>query len=177
MTEKLRDILIDEGTLTQTCVYSDSVCVALLSKNPISLCHVIITPRREVTILEQLQDEEVTHIFGVANLISRAMFESINIQGTNILVQNGVPAGQNDPQFSIHVISRTENDEVPVDWEPMTVSDEQMESVKQLYEQTLGKQAQPVPQQEQVPVKKTKPDVSSEDGEENYLVKYFERRP
>lgn len=178
---KLCNITENKQLLQGMKLYEDEMCIALLSKKPASLCHVIVYPKKHATIIEQVSDEEVMQIFKVCNKISRAMFESLNIQGTNILVQNGVAAGQDEPHFCMHIVSRMENDGIKLSWEPKKMSEEEMSTVELQYRQmTDGNvfESKKAEKKEAVPVKEEKAEEKEEDSdEENYMLKYFNKMP
>jgi diadenosine tetraphosphate (Ap4A) HIT family hydrolase len=69
-------------------------------------------------------------MFQVANKISSVLFEKLNCHGTNILIQNGVGAGQINPRFSINVIPRFENDKLKLEWTPTPTEPEKINSVQ-----------------------------------------------
>jgi len=177
---KLCNIIQNKQLLNMIKLYEDEKCVAVLSKKPASLCHVIVYPKNHVTIIEQVPDDDVKHIFGICNKISRAMFESLNIQGTNIFVQNGTPAGQEDPHFSIHIVARTENDGIKLDWEPKQLSEEQMSTIELQYKQytdgTVFEEEKKQVVEEAAPAQQ-EPESQEETHEENYMLKYFDKKP
>ena len=183
MTCKICSIINNEETLKIVKVYQDDTAIAVLSKKPASLCHVIIFPRNHYTIIEQVPDNEIAHLFAIANNISRAMFESLNIQGTNIFVQNGVSAGQDDAHFSIHIIARTENDNVNLSWEPKTLNQEEMSTIELSYKNftegtVFSKEEGGVASKPKIEKAKEGPEeMSDNDEEENYMIKYFNRTP
>lgn len=183
MTCKICNIINNEETLKIVKVYQDDAAIAVLSKKPASLCHVIIFPRNHYTIIEQVPDNEIAHLFTIANKISKAMFESLNIQGTNIFVQNGVSAGQDDPHFSIHIIARTENDNVNLSWEPKTLNQEEMSTIELSYKNfTEGtvfskEETNSVDKPKIGEAKEGSEEMSDNDDDENYMIKYFNRIP
>ena len=86
---------------------------------------------------EPVPDKEVGRLFQVSNKISTAIFESLGVQGTNIFVANGIPAGQTVAHFTINVIPRRENDGINLQWQPKQLSEEEMSTIElKLKEQT-----------------------------------------
>lgn len=110
-------------------IYQDKFAVAYLSQDPAVEGHVVIVPRDHFPILEQVPSEILEHLFIIANRISTSVFELFNAQGTNIVVNNGIPAGQDAPHFSISVLPRKENDGLNFRWIPKQVSQEDMQSL------------------------------------------------
>lgn len=177
MTCKICNIIANKETLQAMKLYEDDQIIALLSKKPASLSHVLIFPKKHYTILEQVPDQEVAKLFSVANNISRAMFESLNIQGTNIFLQNGVAAGQEEAHLMLQIIARMENDGVKLDWEPKKLGEEEMSTIELSYKQFTdgtvytsdGKK------EEKQEISESKEKI--EDDGENYMVKYFNKMP
>ncbi|MBS3113453.1 HIT family protein [Candidatus Woesearchaeota archaeon] len=110
-------------------IYQDKFAVAYLSQDPAVEGHVVIAPRNHIPILEQVPGEILEHLFIIANRISISVFELFNAQGTNIIVNNGIPAGQNMPHFSISVLPRKENDGLNFRWAPKQISEQDMQGV------------------------------------------------
>ena len=176
---KLCNIAENKQILDMIKLYQDDYCIAVLSKKPASMAHVIVYPKTHAIIIEQVPDEVIRHLFYVCNKISRAMFESLNIQGTNIYVQNGTPAGQEEPHFSIHIIARTENDGIKLDWEPRQLSEEEMSTIELQYKQftegaVFEEEKTAVDLQEETNQEESEDDDSEE---ENYMLKYFDKKP
>ena len=181
---KVCSVIASPQAMGKMCIYEDARCVAVLSTKPSSPCHVMVVPRKHATIMEQVSDEDVGHMMVVANKISSAIFETLNIQGTNIFIENGLAAGQSEPHFIVHIVSRVQDDTVGLTWQPKQPSEEQMSTVELSYKQfTDGvvfskkkdeKKTEAV--KEEAP-KDEKKSEKSPAGEENYMLKRFMRMP
>jgi histidine triad (HIT) family protein len=164
-------------------VYQDDICSAILSKKPASFGHVILYPKKHYIILEQIPDNIFYHLFEVANKISQAMFESLGVGGTNIFIQNGTPAGQYDPHFSIHILGRKENDNVKLDWELKQAPEDQLKSIMNMYKEItdVNVYGKDVNSNKILNKKNNSEDdiehLDDDSDEENYLIKYWERKP
>ena len=62
--------------------------------------------------MPQIPDDEVAHVFMVVKSLSNSMLKSIEAQGTNVIVANGIAAGQRAQHFMVHIIPRKENDNI-----------------------------------------------------------------
>ncbi|MBS3119487.1 HIT family protein [Candidatus Woesearchaeota archaeon] len=156
-------------------IFEDEQVAAILSDTPATVAHVIILPKQHYTILEQAPDEIVEKLGIVANKISTAIFESLNIGGTVVMIQNGTVAGQDVPHLSVHVFPRTENDELSLGWDTQKVSDDELSMLaSQISKAVLPVGTVPVQQtvQKEVPA-----DQIDGDDEDNYLIRQLERRP
>ena len=103
---------IVEGKIQSRKIYEDDRVMGILDINPANPGHTLLLTKEHYSIMPQLPDDEVAHIFMVAKSLSNSMLRSIDSQGTNIIVANGVAAGQRAQHFMVHVIPRKENDGV-----------------------------------------------------------------
>ncbi|MBW2976015.1 HIT family protein [Candidatus Woesearchaeota archaeon] len=111
-------------------VYEDELVLAVLDVNGANPAHCFVIPKNHYPIMEQVPDDELANLFSVANKISSSIFENLKVQGTNIFVANGIPAGQTVAHFMIHVIPRNENDGVNLQWKPKQLSEEELSTVE-----------------------------------------------
>ena len=65
---------------------------------------------------KRYRDDTAAHIFKVAVKIANAMKKSLNIDGLNIVQNNGEAAGQTVFHFHMHLIPRYEGDQVGLGW-------------------------------------------------------------
>ena len=111
-------------------VYEDNDVVAVLNPTPVTLGEVLVIPKKHFTIIEQVPDELTAKLFLVANRVSEALFEGLGLQGTNILLNNGVSAGQKLSHLLIHVIPRRQDDGLNFSWKPKKLNEEQMATIE-----------------------------------------------
>lgn len=121
---------IVEGIVPSKKVYDDEEVLAILDYNGATLGHSFVVPKKHYAIFEQVPDELVGKLFSIANKISTSLFESLNMQGTNVFITNGVSAGQSVAHFVINVIPRRENDGINLQWQPKQLSEEEMSTVE-----------------------------------------------
>ena len=98
------------GKVQSKKVYEDDKVLAILDINPANPGHVLLMTKEHYSIMPQIPDDEVAHVFMAAKSLSNSMLRSIDAQGTNIIVANGIAAGQRAQHFMVHVIPRKEND-------------------------------------------------------------------
>jgi len=98
------------GNVQSKKIYEDEKTVALLDINPANPGHTILLTKEHYSIMPQLPDDEVAHIFKVVKSLSNSMLRGIDAQGTNVIVSNGIAAGQRAQHFMVHIIPRKEND-------------------------------------------------------------------
>ena len=108
---------------------------AALPKNPQVPGHAIVFPKTHIQILEQANDEVISALFEAANKLSIAMFEGLKAMGTNLIIMNGLAAGQKTAHLGVEVIPRTKDDGLSFNWPGRKIPDEQMGVIA---EQTKG---------------------------------------
>ena len=159
-------------------VYEDELTLAVLDVNGANPGHCFVMPKNHYPILEQVPDEELGNHFIVANKISSAIFETLKVQGTNIFVRNGIPAGQQVAHFLINVIPRKENDNVNLQWKPRQLSEEEMSTVELKFkEQVKGKGIQKMQRAEAAKSHETQKPEPITDDEDDYFTRQLRRIP
>lgn len=131
---------IIKGETKAEKIYEDAKFIAVLNPAPAALGHVLVIPKFHYQIVEQLPDYEAADLFKTANKISTAVFEALQPKGTNVIIQNGVAAGQGVPHVCIHIIPRNDNDGIDLQWQPKQLTEEEMSTV----ELTLKKGAESI---------------------------------
>lgn len=157
-------------------LYEDDTIVVAVKDMVVIPGQVTVFPRQHFTILELVPDEILSKCAVMAGKVSTAVFDSLEAQGTNVVVQNGLGAGQKAPHFSLEVIPRREGDGLNLQWPPREIPSDELNIIAaQLQEEVqklgdLTKKKEVLPEQKKEPVKK-------EQGKENYLVKSLRRIP
>jgi len=111
-------------------LYEDELVYAMLPEKPITLGHIFVVPKKHYPIIEQVPDYEIAPLFKIANKLSSVLFETLKIQGTNMIIQNGIAAGQKHAHFIINIIPRKENDNLKLEWKPKQLSEEEMSTAE-----------------------------------------------
>lgn len=128
--------LMNQKVLT---LFEDEHIVAMLHPTPTAAGHIIVMPKEHAPILENVPDFVVASMFVKANELSGILFESLNMMGTNVILQNGEAAGQKFTHAMLHVIPRAENDGLNFQWQPRTVDEESMSKVELMLKEEAGK--------------------------------------
>lgn len=166
--------LISQKKTEAETIYEDDKVMAVLHLKPAFPGQVIIFPKKHLPIIELVPDDLLTQMAGIANKISIALFESLKIEGTNIIIENGLPAGQIIPHFSINLIPRKENDGLNLSWSPKKLSEDEMEIIHLQLKEAADKISP-----EKIEKEKTRIEEKEEKKvkEESYLVKGLRRIP
>ena len=129
---------IVDGKVQSRKVYEDDSVIAILDVNPANPGHMLIMPREHYSIMPQMPDEETGHIFAVAKALSNAALRSLEVQGSNIIVANGVAAGQRAQHFMVHLIPRKENDNLNFQVPQKTIEDSELKKIRKVLADSLG---------------------------------------
>lgn len=162
-------------------IYEDSEVVIAVKDFSAIAGQVTVFPKQHFTIMEMVPDEIIQKCFTLANKISMAIFEGFGAQGTNIIVQNGLGAGQKVPHFAVEVIPRREGDGLNLQWEPKQLPPDEMDTAYLLVKEEgdklvdIGKKKK----EEQKPEAKKEEasKVTKQEGKDNYLLKSVRRLP
>lgn len=156
-------------------IYEDDVVFGYLSDTPSIDGHIVLAPKEHNPILEMVSQETLNHLFSVANKLSIILFESMKAKGTNIIVKNGISAGQFHPHFSVNIIPRFENDGINFQWTPKKYGEKELSTIEMKYKEVTNDLFAP-------PKKVTKPiqgptEVQKQEEHEDYLLKHLKRIP
>ncbi len=154
---------IASGKITSAKVYEDELVVCVLDIFPATKGHLIVVPKKHLSVSTQMDSKLSGHVFEVANRMSGMLFEALGAKGTNILVANGIAAGQKSDHLVVHVIPRYEDDGVSISWKNDKIKEDDLKDVfTKITEKLKGMSAGAVEQKaEESPV------VTSDDFVEN----------
>jgi histidine triad (HIT) family protein len=166
-------------SIKQPKVYEDEKIVVMMDSRPAAKGQVIILPREHHPIMELVPDFVIDNMFRTANKLSMVLFDQLKATGTNILVQNGIPAGQDIAHFSIMVIPRKDNDGLDLTWQPRQLSEEEMSTIELSYNEETKTVGQFEKEKEKpIEIDKPKEDVKIESkSEDDYKLKQLRRIP
>ena len=156
-------------------LYEDDEVVIAIRDNVATPGQISVFTKAHYPILEMVPDNVLEKCGVLSNKVSVAVFESLGAQGTNIIVQNGLGAGQKVPHFAIEVIPRQESDGLNFQWEPKQLMEDEMESTFLALKEGIEKGMGTIKEDKtEVKENKTK---KAEGGKENYLLKSIKRIP
>lgn len=89
-------------------VLEDERHVAFLDHRPLFPGHLLLVPREHHETLLDLPDASIGPLFATAQLLARAVQESMGAQGTFVAMNNVV--SQSVPHFHVHVVPRRRKD-------------------------------------------------------------------
>ncbi len=142
------------GKIPAKKVYEDENTIAVLDINPANLGHILVLPKEHYMIMPQIPDSEIGAVFNTVKLLSQACLKSLSVDGTNILVANGAVAGQKAQHFMVHIIPRSEGDNLNFTIPQKTHKDEELDAIRAKMASLIrGKSAPKKEAIEQKPIK------------------------
>ena len=146
----------------------------LLPEKASTAGELVIIPNKKYIILEEVPDNILKKIFQISNKLASVLFETLKCEGTNVLIQNGISAGQVTDIVSVRIIPRFGSDNVNLNWEPRTGAD--LNGVMDILSGAEEKEIQEnmVNQNKEEFEKK---DDSDETDEDDYLAETYNRLP
>jgi histidine triad (HIT) family protein len=124
-------------------IYRDAHVVAFFPKEPATLGHTLVIPRRHISDIWALDDHTATHLTRASLAISRAVKIALRPDGLNLIQSNGHAATQTVFHLHVHIVPRRLGDHMGRIWPPEThYSDEQKDAAwRQLLNECKGIQA------------------------------------
>lgn len=170
------DIL--SGKSKTQLIYEDDAVVVAAKDMAYTPGQITVFPRKHFTILEQVPDEVVSQCMIAAGKASQAVFEVFQAEGTNILIQNGLGAGQKVPHFAIEIVPRREGDKLNLQWQPKEISPDDLDiTAHQLSEEVAKLGNFTAPKKKEEAKEKKKEEIVEKEKGENYLSKSLKRIP
>ena len=152
------------GNVQSRKTYEDEKVVALFDINPANPGHILLLTKEHYSIMPQVPDDEVAHVFMVAKALSNSMLRSIDAQGTNIIAANGIAAGQRAQHFMVHIIPRKENDGINFVLPQKAMEEREIESVGNKLIAALGGMSAKEEEKPVIPFKLQEPEKKEAKG-------------
>ncbi len=91
-------------------IYETPDVIAFLDTNPINHGHILVVPKKHAEHLTDLDDKDTSSAMSVVRKLMKALLETENVDGVNILQNNFEAAGQMVPHVHFHLIPRKTGD-------------------------------------------------------------------
>ena len=162
---------IIEGKVQSKKIYEDEHVFAVLDINPANPGHMLIMPREHYSIMPQIPEEEIEHLFLVVKSLSNSCLRALEVQGSNIIAANGVAAGQRAQHFMIHLIPRKEEDGIDFNLPQNTMDEKELENIGKMLSKTLGGKRDAIQRMPPIPIIKKNENIVEAEFEENQAKK------
>lgn len=143
---------ICDGEFEKNLIFKNDKIMVFTAINPIIPGHLQIFPKEHISILEEVPNELLDYMSSVSNKLSMLLFELLKVHGTNMIIQNGVPAGQTIPHFSINIIPRRSDDGLKLEWDMKQTTPESLESMQRIISEGVAQPPEKRIEIEEAPV-------------------------
>lgn len=123
---------IANGEIPSTTLYEDDEFRVILDMGPATRGHALLLPKEHYGDLFALDDETASKVLVRAKRIALRMKNALNADGFNLVQNNGEAAGQTVFHFHMHLIPRYRDDHAGILWKPGTVTQDEMQQIKEL---------------------------------------------
>ncbi len=106
--EGCRFCAIIRGETPAIMVYEDDDAVAFLDHRPLFPGHTLLVPRHHIATMAELPQELIAPFFTDVRLLSLAVEEALEAEGTFVAMNNRV--SQSVPHFHVHIVPRRRHD-------------------------------------------------------------------
>ncbi len=120
---------IAQGKMASTTIFETGEFRVILDKFPATKGHVLILPKEHIENIFELDVEQSGRIFALATAVAKAMKDALDLEGLNVLQNNGAVAGQTVQHFHIHLIPRYKEDHVNITWSTSELDDVALEAI------------------------------------------------
>lgn len=117
------------GDMPGEVVMEDEHTVALMDIAPWTRGHAVVIPRRHVTNLYEIDDEELARVHATARRLAIRARDALAADGVNTLNSTNPAAWQTIFHFHVHVIPRYDGDPLELPTRPQKVSPEDLAEV------------------------------------------------
>ncbi|HOA80167.1 MAG TPA: HIT family protein [Defluviitaleaceae bacterium] len=117
---------IAKGDIPSATIFENSEFKVILDKFPANKGHILIIPKEHIENIYEMDSELGGRLFSLATNIARILKKELNIEGLNILQNNGKVAGQTVFHFHLHLIPRYEDDQVDITWKALKPTDDEL---------------------------------------------------
>jgi len=164
-----------EGKTKAKKIYEDEDVIAFLNPKPATFGHSIVLPKKHLTIILQIPDEIIKKMFFVSQQIASIIFEAVGAEGTNIMISEGVAAGQKHAHSIIHIIPRKKNDGLSLEWAQKHIPEDSMAKIHELLKVPQETEVESAPEKPKEKESLKKADIK--EGVKDYLLKHLRRIP
>ena len=92
-------------------LYENDKVISFLDIRPLNYGHTLVIPKTHYENFLSVPSKDLEALIQAAQLLSNAIVKSLAPDGFNIVVNNGVAAGQSIFHFHFHIIPRFKNDD------------------------------------------------------------------
>lgn len=105
---------IAAGRIPSSRLYEDEDFIAFMDIAPQTEGHFLLVSKKHYETLADMPDELLAKALPLAKKLARAAVSGLDVEGFNLVQNNGSVAGQIVPHWHLHIIPRRDPNEVPL---------------------------------------------------------------
>lgn len=117
---------IAHGNFESATLFENSEFRVILDKFPGNEGHTLIITKEHYDNIFDLDAETAGRLFGLATVVAKALKKELNLEGLNVIQNNGSIAGQTVDHFHLHLIPRYKDDGLKFTWPSNEAAQEQL---------------------------------------------------
>jgi len=103
---------IVDGEIPGHVVHETDRVLAFLDAHPLREGHTLVIPKTHHERLGEMPDDLAGEVFAVAKALPDALSDAVGADGATVAINDGPAAGQEVPHSHVHVVPRTDGDDV-----------------------------------------------------------------
>lgn len=120
------------GIIPTNAIYEDDDFKVILDLSPATRGHALILPKEHADNLFELPDETAKKLLPIAKKLANNMAQKLQMDGMNLVQNNGEVAGQTVMHFHLHMIPRYKEDGQHISWNPTSPSEQELADIRAL---------------------------------------------
>jgi histidine triad (HIT) family protein len=120
-----------KGEIPSKKVYEDDNTFAFLDINPANPGHTLVIPKKHSDSIFEVDEEDLQNAIVTVKKIAVMIKDTLNVEGVNIIQNNGKLAGQIVSHTHFHVIPRKEGDSVVINYPRKQTTEQELDEVVQ----------------------------------------------
>lgn len=117
-------------TIPSFIIYEDEKTLAFLDIMPVTKGHILIIPKIHSDNFLESNETDTLAVIKTAKVITSKLNELLNTNNFNLLINNGVNAGQTIYHFHCHIIPRYNDFNNLLIWKTLDVTKETLEKLQ-----------------------------------------------
>ena len=120
---------IIKGEIPSYTIYQDVKTLAFLDIDPNTRGHTLVIPKKHARNIIDMEDRDVEAVFRTVKKVVSSMKVSLDLDGLNLVVNQGEVAGQVIHHFHCHIIPRYVDDGIKYSSKGYSSSSEELEEL------------------------------------------------
>jgi len=116
-------------------LHEDDASIAFMDVNPANPGHALAVAKEHWPALYEIPAEQIAAVAQTAKRVATAVNAALKPEGVNLIQANGPGAGQSVPHLHFHILPRTADDDLKLNWGH---NPGDMDAVKAIYEKVLA---------------------------------------